>query len=224
MSVFQEQTPAATGEQDGATTRQTAGLFSNKLVRIGIAVLVLMVVAGVALRWLRPPQMHGIVLQSPDRAADFTLTASTGEPMSLSDLRGRYVLIYFGYTFCPDVCPTTMNDLRTAIRTLGPKAEDVQVVMVSVDPERDTVDQLAKYMAAFDPNFIGLTGDKAVIDQAATQFGVFYEAHEGSAATGYLVDHTSVVTLIDPEGYMREIFAYGTSGEDIAADLTYWMR
>ncbi|MCB9162534.1 MAG: SCO family protein [Caldilineaceae bacterium] len=222
MTAFDEKgAPAGHAEQAQA---RPSGFFANRWVRIGLALLGVLVLLGLALRWLRPPELHGIALQSPDRAADFTLTASTGEPMSLSDFRGKYVLLYFGYTFCPDVCPTTMNDLRTAVRTLGDKADDVQVIMVSVDPQRDTVEQMAKYVAAFDPSFLGMTGDQAVIDQAASQFGVFFDVHEGSAATGYLVDHTSIVTLIDPEGYAREIFAYGTSGEEIAADVAQWMR
>lgn len=193
-------------------------------MRAALALLVLILGIGVAMRWLGPPEMHGIVLQSPERVPDFRLMTSTGEPMSLSDFRGKHVLIYFGYTFCPDVCPTTLQDLRVAMQTLGDKADDVQVIMVSVDPARDSAEQLAKYLAAFDPRFIGMTGDWAVIERAASQFGVFFEAHQGSAATGYLVDHSSIVTLIDPEGHTREVFAYGTPGEDIAADLAYWMR
>jgi protein SCO1/2 len=216
--------PADVAKSEAVMPGSKTGLFASKFVRAGLGVLVLLIVAGLALRWLRPPELHGIALQSPDRVTDFTLTASTGEPMSLSDFRGKHVLLYFGYTFCPDVCPTTMNDLRNTVRALGPQADDVQVLMISVDPERDTVEQLAKYMAAFAPSFIGMTGDKADIDRVASQFGVFFEAHEGSAATGYLVDHTSIVTLIDPDGYAREIFAYDTPGEDIAADVAYWMR
>ncbi|MEZ4583878.1 MAG: SCO family protein [Caldilineaceae bacterium] len=99
-------------------------------------------------------------------------------------ISGQVRAAVLGYTFCPDVCPTTMNDLRTAVRTLGDKADDVQVIMVSVDPQwRDTVEQMA-IRAAFDPSFLGMTGDQDVIDQAASQFGVFFDVHEGSAATG----------------------------------------
>ena len=200
------------------------GLWQSKAVRYSIGALLLVILTGVALWWFKPPEMHGVVLQSPQRATDFTLTASTGEPLSLSDLRGKYVLIYFGYTFCPDVCPTTLNDLVDTMDALGKKAKDVQVVMVSVDPQRDTPEQLASYLKYFDPSFLGMTGSVGDVDAAGTQFGVYFEAREGSAATGYLVDHTSTITLIDPDGYMREVFPYGTAGDEIAADVAYWMR
>jgi len=190
----------------------------------GLGTLVVLALIGFAIWWVRPPEMHGVVLQSPQRLTDFTLDGSTGEPVSLSDFRGKPVLIYFGYTFCPDVCPTTLNDLTDTMEALGKKADDVQVIMVSVDPERDTPEQLASYLKYFDPRFIGMTGAKEDIDAAATQFGVFYEAHEGTAATGYLVDHTSTVALVDEDGYLREIFSFDTPGEDIAADVAYWLR
>lgn len=197
---------------------------TKKILMYGLGTLVVLALIGFAIWWVRPPEMHGVVLQSPQRLTDFTLDGSTGEPVSLSDFRGKPVLIYFGYTFCPDVCPTTLNDLTDTMEALGKKADDVQVIMVSVDPERDTPEQLASYLKYFDPRFIGMTGAKEDIDAAATQFGVFYEAHEGTAATGYLVDHTSTVALVDEDGYLREIFSFDTPGEDIAADVAYWLR
>ena len=96
--------------------------------------------------------------------------------------------------------------------------------MVSVDPERDTPEQLAQYLGYFDPSFIGMTGTVEDIQPVASQFGIFFEKHEGSENTNYLVDHTSSVTLIDPEGRVSMIFSYGTKGSDIAADITYLMR
>ena len=204
--------------------QRKASSNTKKIVLVGVGTLVVLALIGFGLWWMRPPEMHGVVLQSPQRLADFTLDGSTGEPVSLSDFRGKPVLIYFGYTFCPDVCPTTLNDLTDMMEALGKKADDVQVIMVSVDPERDTPEQLASYLKYFDPRFIGMTGAKEDIDAAATQFGVFYEAHEGTAATGYLVDHTSTVALVDEDGYLREIFSFDTPGEDIAADVGYWLR
>ena len=197
---------------------------TKKILLYGFGAIVVLALIGFAIWWVRPPEMHGVVLQSPQRLTDFTLDGSTGESISLSDFRGKPVLIYFGYTFCPDVCPTTLNDLTDTMDALGKKADDVQVIMVSVDPERDTPEQLATYLRYFDPRFIGMTGTKDDIDAAATQFGVFYEAHEGTAATGYLVDHTSTVALVDEDGYLREIFSFDTPGEDIAADVAYWLR
>lgn len=190
-----------------------------------VSFLALLVVAALIGWWNLPPQLHGIQLQSPRVADDFTLQTSEGEAMSLTDFRGKYVVLFFGYTFCPDVCPTTLNDLQKLVKTLGPdRAEDIQVVMVSVDPERDTPDQLAQYLGYFDPNFIGMTGTVEEIQPVAGQFGIYFERYEGSADTGYLVDHTSAVTVIDPEGYVRIIFTYGVKGEEMASDIAYLMR
>ena len=145
---------------------------------------------------LRPHVFHGMVMQSPDPAPDFTLTAHTGQPVSLSDFRGKLVLLYFGYTFCPDVCPTTLVELAKAVNLLGRKAEQVQVVMISVDPARDTPEKLAEYVTHFHPSFLGMTGTPDEIAAVAALYGIFYEKQEGTEATGYLVDHTATVTVI----------------------------
>jgi protein SCO1/2 len=200
----------------------------RRLVWAG-AFLLLVLIAGLIGWWNLPPQLHGIQMQSPRAADDFTLPTSTGEAMSLSDFRGKYVLLFFGYTYCPDVCPTTLNDLQQMVKTLGPeRAEEIQVVMVSVDPERDTPDQLATYLNYFDPNFIGMTGTVEDIQPVASQFGIFFERQPGSDNTNYLVDHTSAVTVIDPEGYVRIIFTTGINsdinGADMASDVAYLMR
>lgn len=183
-------------------------------------VLIIGLIAGVAW-WFTPPQLHGVVIQSPRAADDFTLTASTGEPVSLSDLRGKVVLLYFGYTYCPDVCPTTLNDLALMAAELGERRmRDVQVVLVSVDPERDTPQQLATYLRYFHPSFLGMTGELDDLQRIATQFGIFFEKH---ADTG-LVDHSSVITVLDRQGFVRLIIPYGTSGQEMAADIAYLLR
>ena len=170
------------------------------------------------------PTFHGTVIQSPDVVADFTLTASTGEQISLSDLRGQVVLMYFGYTFCPDACPTTLNELKKVPPALGDRADEVQVVMVTVDPQRDTPEVLREYLSYFDPSFLGLTGTEVVVLAAATPLGIYFSAHEGSAATGYLVDHTTSVLAIDKDGYLRLLYSFETPGEDIAADMRHLVR
>ena len=170
------------------------------------------------------PTFHGTVIQSPDVVADFTLTASTGEQISLSDLRGQVVLMYFGYTFCPDACPTTLNELKKVPPALGDRADEVQVVMVTVDPQRDTPEVLREYLSYFDPSFLGLTGTEEEVLAAATPLGIYFSAHEGSAATGYLVDHTTSVLAIDKDGYLRLLYSFETPGEDIAADMRHLVR
>jgi protein SCO1/2 len=178
----------------------------------------------ISLTGCQPYQYHGMLLDSPTTAPDVTLPASTGEPVSLSDFRGKLVLLYFGYTFCPDVCPTTLNTLDKALEMLGSQAEDVQLVMVSVDPERDTPEVLASYLSSFNPGFIGLSGDPEQLASAATPFGIFYEKHEGSAATGYLVDHTASVMVLDQEGRLRLVIPFQMPAEDIAADLKQLLK
>ncbi|NPA06568.1 MAG: SCO family protein [Chloroflexi bacterium] len=168
----------------------------------------------------RPYAFHGTVLQSNEPAPDFTLMSADG-PVSLSDFRGKIVLLYFGYTFCPDVCPTTLTELKRAMELLGEDADQVQVIMVSVDPERDTPEKIQEYVEYFWPTFIGVTGTPEQIAEVATQYGIYYEKREVPGATGYLMDHTATVTVIDRDGYVKLIFPFGTPGEDIAADLKY---
>lgn len=167
---------------------------------------------------------HGTVIQSPQQMADFTLTGPEGTAVSLSDFRGQAVMLYFGYTFCPDVCPATMVELAQARALLGRDADKLQVLMVSIDPLRDTPERLGEYVRHFDPSFIGLTGSEDDIAAAATPFGIFYEKHAGSAASGYLIDHTASVVVLDQDGYLRLIYPFGTAGADIAEDLEHLIK
>jgi protein SCO1/2 len=191
------------------------------LAGLGLVLLIRFLVTGYV---FTPPGYNGLVLQSPQPAADFTLTAHTGETVSLSDFRGKAVLIYFGYTFCPDACPATLVELKQMMEQLGRRAEDVQVLMITVDPARDTVEQLAGYVPSFYPSFLGLTGSEEAISAVATNYGIFFEAHEGTPASGYLVDHTTSVMGIDPDGYLRLVYSFGTPPEEIAADMRRLLR
>ena len=175
-----------------------------------------------------PSPQYGIAVNSSGGAvapaADFTLDSTLGRPLALSELRGRPVLLYFGYTTCPDICPTTLADLRMARSALGKDGDKVQVLFVSVDPERDTVDRLNTYLGAFDPAFIGLTGPVAEIEKVASRFGVYFQKSTVESAAGYLMDHTSAVLLLDADGVLRLMFPYGTTGEQIAADTRPFIR
>lgn len=170
--------------------------------------------------WLGTPRFNGILIQSPDPVPDFTLTGPAGRPVSLHDFRGRVTLLYFGYTYCPDVCPATMQTLARAREMLPERDRDeMQVIMVSVDPERDTPETLAAYLAYFDPTFIGLTGDQAALVAATTPLGIYFEKQEVGSALSYLVDHTATVAVVDQEGYLRLIYPFNTPAEAIAADM-----
>ncbi|MEW6581042.1 MAG: SCO family protein [Chloroflexota bacterium] len=133
-------------------------------------------------------------------------------------MRGKVALLFFGYTNCPDVCPTTLAEFKRVKALLGEDAARVAFVFVSVDGERDTPEQLAAYVRAFDPEFIGLTGDDATIRAIARDYGVFYQrvSYEESAA-GYLVDHTASTFGVDQEGRLRLVFSYGTDPAAIVA-------
>lgn len=170
---------------------------------------------------LIPHNFHGTVLQSLSKAHDFTLISHTGQRVRLSDYRGKLVLLYFGYTFCPDVCPATLYEITRAMELLGEDADEIQLIMISVDPERDTPSKLAEYVTHFNPTFLGVTGTPEQIAEVATFYGIFYEVNPGSVATGYLVDHTATVTVIDQDGYVKLIFPFGTPAEAIAEDLDY---
>jgi len=212
-------------EMTSASRPATRLLRPKYLVGLFI-VLVVVVAAG----WLigtvlRPYAFHGTVLQSPLPATNFTLTGHNGQPVTLSDFKGQVVLLYFGYTTCPDVCPTTLAELHKTLQVLGNRAKDVQVMMVTVDPERDTVPVLAEYVTHFDARFIGLTGTSDQIAQIATNYGVAYSRHEGpSALGGYLVDHTATVTAIDRQGHVRVIFPFNTPAAALAADVDYLLN
>lgn len=172
---------------------------------------------------LRPYQFHGTVLQSPQPAPDFTLQGATGN-VSLSDFRGKMVILYFGYTYCPDVCPASMSAVAGAMEIIGKKAERVQVIMVSVDPDRDTPAEIDAYAKHFNPNFVGVTGSAEEIAQVATLYGIYYAKEEGSAASGYLVEHTATLMVIDERGALKLLLPFGVTAEEIAADLNYMLR
>ena len=191
------------------------------------AVFGLLLVIGVA--WLfgnvfRPYTFHGMLLQSPVKATDFTLTGHNSQLVSLSDYRDKIVLLYFGYVTCPDVCPATLAELHKARLALGKRADQVQVIMISVDPDRDTVAILADYIPQFDSSFIALTGSPEQIAQVATYYGIFYEKQTGDSALGYVVDHTATVLAIDRQGYLRVVFPFGAPAADITADLEYLLK
>lgn len=188
---------------------------------IGGLTLALLVVAFVWFRWIRVPELHGLLLDTKQPATEFTLMSEGGKPIQLRDFRGKLVLLYFGYTHCPDACPTTMAETRVAFAELGPQAEDVQVIMVSIDPERDTPEILADYVQQFDARFLGGTATLEEVTALASAYGVIFRKHQGSAATGYLIDHSVQMIVIDRQGNTRMLFPYGLPGEEMAADLRY---
>lgn len=184
-----------------------------------VAGIVLVVVALLA---MSPPSdpadYHGTLLSPPTPAADFTLHSADG-PVTRADLAGKVTPIFFGYTSCPDICPTTLFRLAAALNELGPRREDVQVVFVSVDPERDTPERASEYARAVDPAFVGLTGSEAEIDHVASQYGIYHAKADGSEATGYLVDHTTTIVVLNEEGETELLWSSTVSADEMAEDL-----
>ena len=154
-----------------------------------------------------------------DYAKDFSLTDHTGKPRTLADFKGRAVLIFFGYTQCPDVCPTTMSEMAAVMQALGPQADKLQVLFITVDPERDTQELLSQYVPAFHPSFLGLRGDAAQTAAVAKEFKVFYAKQPGKTEGSYTMDHTAGSYVFDPQGRIRLFVRHGQGAEPIVHDV-----
>jgi protein SCO1/2 len=148
-------------------------------------------------------------IDPPRQLSDFTLTGKDGQPLSLSDLRGKVTLLAFGYTNCPDVCPVTMGDFERIKTMLDADAADVNFLLVSVDGIRDTPDVMQRYINAFDPDFLGMTGTADDLRRIGGDYGLYFRANAEQNGN-YTVDHTSGIFMIDREGFLRTIFVYGT--------------
>lgn len=156
---------------------------------------------------------------TPPPAGDFLLDTAQG-PLSLQQLRGKVVVLYFGYTWCPDVCPTSLALLGTALHKLEePELNQIQPVFISVDPGRDTLERLAEYTPYFHPSLLGATGTPQQIADVAQRYGVAYAREKNGSATDYTVDHTSMTYLLDRDGKLHEVLPHGTAPEKIVAAI-----
>lgn len=162
---------------------------------------------------------NGVDITGSDLGPDFRLTDHNGKERTLADFRGKVVGMFFGYTHCPDVCPTTLSDFANALKALGADAQRVQVLFVTVDPKRDTPALLKAYVPAFNPTFLGLYGDAAATAKVTQDFKIYAAERPGKTPGSYTVDHSAQTLVFDPTGRLRLMLAYGTPGEKIAADL-----
>ncbi len=154
-----------------------------------------------------------------DFGRSFALTDHTGKPRTLADFKGKVVVMFFGFTQCPDVCPTVLSEMAEVMRQLGPRADQVQVLFVTIDPERDTAALLAQYVPAFDKRFLGLYGDAAATAAVAKEFKVFYQKAPGSAPNIYSMDHTAGSYVFDPKGRIRLFVKHGQGPATLVGDL-----
>jgi protein SCO1/2 len=165
-----------------------------------------------------PSPINAIDVSWQHPQADFHLLAASGKPANLSDYRGKVVVLFFGYTHCPEVCPTTLADLAHVMRLLGPDAKKVQVLFITLDPERDTPEVLSKFIPSFDSSFIGLYGDAQATAQAAKSFGVNYQKQYDKRGS-YTIDHSDGTYLIGTDGKPLWLSRYGQHADLLAQDI-----
>lgn len=192
------------------------------LIQLGLGAIfgAAVVILGVFV-FAKPYTFQGSVIDPPASVADFALEATDGSTFRLSEQRGNVVLLFFGYTHCPDVCPTTLYDFKQIVQGLDEDAERVQFAFVTVDPERDSLDHLAAYVSAFDEQIVGLSGAQKTLDEVYANFGVFYEKKDVGSAAGYLVDHTARVYVIDAQGNLSLTFPFGMESAAMTDDIAH---
>jgi len=195
--------------------------MDRKIIWVGIVVFLALATSfAVYMIFAKPPEFRGTAYVDPyPKAADINLARSTGEPFHLNAEPDRVTLLFFGYTSCPDVCPTTLAELNLTLGQMPRKADRVDVVFVSVDPDRDTPEIVQQYVSRFNPTFIGLSGSIEELQPVWDSYGIFRESVDDGSAAGYIVNHTARTTLIDGDGNLRLSYAFGTSIEDIVHDL-----
>jgi len=197
-----------------------------KIVRISAFALIAVLLVGWGMVWLRGGGMKlglddlglaipgGVLMGGP-----FTLVNTAGETVTEETFRGRWMLVYFGFTYCPDVCPTELQTISSALDRLGPQARQVVPVFITVDPERDTPAALAEYVKLFDERLVGLTGSKEQIAAAAKSYRVYYARAKAKDTADYLMDHSSFIYLIGPDGGFRALFRHGMAAQEMADSL-----
>ena len=166
-----------------------------------------------------PVKFQGADVTGAEYGRNLSLPDIDGQPRTLGDFKGKVTVVFFGYTQCPDVCPTTMAELAQVKKTLGPDADKLQAVFVTIDPERDTPEILKSYMASFDPSFVALRGTLAQTEAAAKEFKVYYAKVPGKTEGSYTMDHTAGSYVLDEKGNLRLFERYGAGSDGLAADV-----
>jgi protein SCO1/2 len=164
-------------------------------------------------------RFNSVDITGAEYARDFSLTDHTGSRRTLADYRGKLVVIFFGFTQCPDVCPTTLSDMAEVKKRLGKEGDAVQVIFITVDPDRDTPQLLAQYVPGFDSSFVGLRGNAEETTAVAKEFKVFYQKVPGRTDASYTIDHTAGSYVFDRNGKIRLFVRHGTAVDSLVADL-----
>jgi protein SCO1 len=200
--------------------------MDKKILWVGLLSLALVATAILlALLFAKPASFNGTSYNEPyPKAPQIELIKSSGETFRLSDQKGKIVLLFFGYTSCPDVCPTTLAEFKQVMDGLGDKAKSIQVVFISVDPERDTPEKIQQYVEHFNPGFIGLSGSMDELQNIWNSYGIIRERVESDSAFGYIINHTARTYLIDADGNLRLSYGFQTPVEDIVSDLKILLK
>jgi len=200
--------------------------MDKKILWVGLSSVAVVALATLlTIMFSTPASFRGTAYGEPYPAASqIELTRSDGETFRLSDQKGKIVLLFFGYTSCPDVCPTTLAELKLVMDDMGNKTKLVQVVFVSVDPERDTPEKIQAYVDHFNREFVGLSGSVEELEKIWKSYGVFREEVQSESAFGYIVNHTARVYLIDTDGNLRLSYGFQTPVEDIVNDLELLLK
>lgn len=193
-------------------------------VLVGIGLFIVVTGLLVSQSLARSYTFQGSLIDPPLPAKDFVLVDQHGQLFRLSEQRGHVVLLYFGYTYCPDVCPATLAQYRQIKIALGDKAEQVRFVFATVDPERDTPEQLRSYLERFDGSFIGLSGPRADLERVWKDYGIYVAKNEAEPSTGYLVDHSARIYVVDTQGNLRLTYSFGTDSQPIVQDVLVLLR
>ncbi len=168
-----------------------------------------------------PYQYQGTLFEPAQPVGDFLLTDQNGQSWRLSDHRGKALVLFFGYTFCPDVCPVTLADFLNIQKTLGRKAENVEFIFITVDPQRDTAEHLKTFLSKISPSFIGLTGTQPELEAVWNTFGVTVQIDPVEGPADYLVSHTARTYVIDPAGDLRLTYSFRTEPDVVAQDVAH---
>ncbi len=190
-----------------------------KLARLAVAAIACAVLAGGCDISRSKTPFKSIDVTGAPMGGELRLTDHNGRARTLADFRGKVVLVNFGYTQCPDVCPTTLADLASAMKKLGADASQVQVLFVTVDPKRDKPELLRQYLPAFDPAFLGLYGDPAATSKVTREFKIYAQERPGKTPDSYTVDHAAQTFVFDRQGKLRLVMGYGMAPEAIASDV-----
>jgi len=202
--------------------------MSRRFIRIGlIAITALVIAAGIV--WFQAPGKDQSLNSLKPLAGDnfggaFTLTDHNGNEVTDQDFTGQYRLIYFGFTFCPAICPTELQKMTTALNMLGPVGEDIQPIFITIDPERDTAETMNQYVQMFHPDLVGLTGTPEQIEQAAKAYKVYYAKVDDPDMTEYTMDHSSYIYFIDPQDRLLALYKIDQTAEEMAENMGAWLK